>query len=143
VVLLALTLTLGACEGGSPFTPDTLPGPGGGNGGTSVGDGNAAVRILGTWEATIITFLPANDFVTERTTWIYRADTTCLRVVESEQFSEGIMRTTIRGCTYTLGQGIVRVLYDGATLPTLYPFSFPINDTNRLVLSGITYERIP
>ncbi len=142
MVLLALTLTLGACEAGTSFTPEYLPAPGGGNPGTSGGGGNAAVLIVGTWEATIITQLPMNDFITSETTWIFRADATCRQTIQTLQFSEGIVRTESNGCTYTLAQGVVLVLYDTATMEIGYPFSFPINNRDVLVLSGIPYDRI-
>ena len=57
-------------------------------------------------------------------------------------FSEGVSNTTSTACTYTLGQGVVLVLYNGAVLETSYPFSFPLNDPNKLILSGITYDRV-
>lgn len=142
-VLLALSLTLAACESGSPFTPDYLPDPGG-NTGTSGGGGssNAAILIVGTWETTVITPLAMGDYLTTKTTWTFRDTGACLQTIESRVFSEGVTNTTSTACTYTLGQGVVLVLYTGAALQTSYPFSFPLNDPDHLILSGITYDRV-
>ena len=142
-VLLALTLALGACEAGSPFTPGYVPPPGEGNSGTSGGGGTSAgVLIVGTWEAVVVTSLPDNDYVTTKTTWIFRSTGVCLQTISTLQFSEGVTRTTTSACTYSLAQGFVVVLYEGSTLPVSYEFSFPVNNTDQLVLAGITYERV-
>lgn len=140
LVLLGLTLLLGGCEAGSPTTGHPV-GPDDGTTGTS-GGGNAATLILGTWEATVILSLSDNDFLTTRTTLVFRADAGCRQLVESRQFSEGVTRTTIRDCTYRLNQGVVIVLYDGALQELTYPFSFPLNNRNVLVLSGLEYGRV-
>jgi hypothetical protein len=142
MVLLALSLTLSACTSGEPFTPDYLPDPGGNTGTSGGGGGNAAELIVGSWEATIITTLPANDFITTKTTWDFLANGNCLQTIVSLQFSEGITHTTSTACTYSLGQGVLLVLYVGATLPTSYPISFPLNEPDQLVISGITYDRV-
>jgi hypothetical protein len=143
VALLALTLLLAACEAGSPTTPDYLPTPGDGNPGTGgTGGGSAAAKFVGTWEATTIIDLPANDFITTETTWIFKANTECLQTIRTEQFSEGITYTTVRACTYSIGLGVVHVLYEGAMAATDYLFEFPLNDPDILILQGITYERI-
>ena len=142
LVLLTLTLALGACEAGAPTAPDYLPAPGDGNPGTGGTGGGGAARLVGTWEATTIITLPANDFVTTETTWIFKANTECLQTIRTEQFSDGIIYTTVRGCTYTLGQGVVHVLYEAAMAATDYLVEFPLNDPDTLILQGITYERI-
>ena len=142
IALLALTLALGACEAGSPTTPDYLPAPGGGNPGTGGTGGSAAGQIVGTWEATTIIGLPANDFITTESTWIFKANTECLLTIRTEQFSEGVIYTTVRGCTYTVGQGVIHVLYEAAMTATDYTFEFPLNDPDTMILQGITYERI-
>jgi hypothetical protein len=143
LALLALTLALGGCEAGSPTTPDHLPAPGGGNPGTGgTGGGAAAARIVGTWEATTVIQLPANDFITTETTWIFKANTECLQTIRTEQFSEGITYTTVRACTYSIGLGVLHVLYEAAATPTDYLFELPLNDNDILILQGITYERI-
>jgi hypothetical protein len=142
LVLLALTLALGACEAGSPTTPDYLPAPGGGNPGTGGGGGGGVAQLVGSWEATTIIDLPANDFITTETTWIFKANTECLQTIRTQQFSDGIIYTTVRGCTFTVGQGVIHVLYAGALGATDYTFEFPLNDPDTLILQGITYERI-
>lgn len=143
LALLFLTLALGACEAGSPTTPDYLPAPGGGNPGTGGGGGGGgAAQLVGTWEATTIITLPANDFITTETTWIFKANTECLQTTRTEQFSEGVIYTTVRGCTYSVGQAVIHVLYEAAMAATDYTFEFPLNDPDTLILQGITYERI-
>ena len=142
LAMLALTLALGACEAGDATTPDYVPAPGGGNPGTGGTGSNGAARTVGTWEATTIINLPANDFITTETTWIFKANTECLQTIRTEQFSEGITYTTVVGCTYTVGQGVIHVLYDGAMAATDYLVEFPLNDPDTLILQGITYERI-
>lgn len=142
LALLALTLAIGACEAGSPTTPDYLPVPGGGNPGTGGGGGGGAAQLVGTWEATTIITLPANDFITTETTWIFKANTECLQTIRTEQFSEGVTYTTVRACTYTVGQSIIQVLYESAMAAADYTFEFPLNDPDTLILQGITYERI-
>ena len=142
MVLLVLSLTLAACTSGEPFTPDYLPDPGGSTGTSGGGGGNAAELIVGSWEATIITTLPANDFITTKTTWDFLANGNCLQTIQSLQFSEGITHTSSTACTYSLGQSVLLVLYVGAVLQTSYPISFPLNEPNKLVISGITYDRI-
>jgi len=142
MVLLALSLTLSACTSGEPFTPDYLPDPGGNTGTSGGGGGNAEELIVGTWEATIITTLPMNDFITTKTTWEFLANGVCGQTISSLQFSEGITHTTNTACTYSLGQNVLLVLYVGATLETSYPISFPLNAPDKLVISGITYDRV-
>lgn len=142
LALLALTLALGACEAGSPTTPDYLPAPGDGNPGTGGAGGGGAAQLVGTWEATTIIDLPANDFITTETTWIFKANTECLQTIRTEQFSEGVTYTTVRACTYTVGQAVIQVLYEAAMAATPYTFEFPLNDPDTLILQGITYERI-
>ena len=144
MVLFALTLTLGACEAGSPFAPTYLPTPGDGTTGTGTGGGGgtAGVLIVGTWQVTVLTTLPANDFITTKTTWTFKANLACQQIVESLQFSEGVTHISTQGCTYTLGQGVLLVTFAGAALPVGYPFSFPLNNPDQLILSDLTYERV-
>ena len=142
-VLLALSLTLAACETGTPSRrttcpiPVATPAPPG-----EAASSNAAILIVGTWETTVITPLAMGDYLTTKTTWIFRDTGACLQTIESTVFSEGVTNTTSTACTYTLGQGVVLVLYTGAALQTSYPFSFPLNDPDHLILSGITYDRV-
>ena len=141
-MLLALSLTLAACEGGTSFTPDYLPNPDGNGGTSSGGSSNAATLIVGTWQTTVITPLPANDFITTQTTWVFKAGGACLQTIDSRQFSEGITHTTSAACTYRLAQGVVLVLYTGAALDTSYSLAFPLNDPNVMILDGLSYNRV-
>jgi len=142
MVLLALSLVLAACTSGEPFTPDYLPDPGGNTGTSGGGSGTAAQRIVGSWEATVITSLPANDFITTKTTWDFLANGNCLQTIVTLQFSEGVPHTTSTACTYSLGQNVLLVLYVGAVLQTSYPIEFPVNEPDQIIISGITYDRI-
>jgi hypothetical protein len=139
-VVLAVAI-YGGCAPGDPVIPGDALAPEDETGGSS-GGATATTRILGVWEATVILGLAGDDFETTVTTWTFRDDGTCLRVVDTRQFSEGVTFTTIRACTYRLNQGVVIVLYDDATEEIEYELAFPVNDRDVLFISGLGYGRV-
>ena len=140
MVLLAAVM-LGGCEPGDPVIPGSALPPEEETGGTS-GGGSAATLIIGTWEATVILGLTGDDFQTTVTTWTFQDNGACLQVVNTTQFSEGVTYTEVHPCTYRLNQGVVVVLYDEAAEEVEYPFSFPVNNRDVLILSGLGYGRL-
>lgn len=133
MVLLGLSLVATGCGGGG-FGEEAT--------GTS-GGGPSNSPVVGTWRAELLIPVGSDDYVQETTTWAFGSDDSCRRVIVSLQYSEGVAYTTLRTCTYRLNQGVVIVLYDDAMTEVPYPFSKPLNDPDVLVLSGITYGRIP
>jgi hypothetical protein len=142
--LLTFALALGACEGGDPFTPDTVP-PFDPNGGTSGGpggdDSTNAQLVVGIWEVTFVTPL-MDDILTERTVWEFGADLNCQQTIYSTLGSEGFTRVTRNYCTYQVVNFDIVVLFDGALEPVTFPFDFAAFDPDRLILDGFEYTRI-
>ena len=141
---LFLTLALGACEGGDPFTPEHIPPldtDGGTSGGGTVGDSTDAQLVVGIWELTIVTFL-VDDVLTERTVWEFGADLNCQQTIFSTLGSEGFTRVTRNYCTYLVVNFDIVVLFDDTLQEVTFPFDFAGFDPNRLILDGFEYTRI-
>lgn len=140
-MLLALVgiLTAALACGGVPREPTGL-GDGRGTGGQA-GGGGSAQALIGTWRNVFIIRLE-QDVQTSTTTWLFRADLTCQQTIVSESLAEGFPRTTVRDCLYAVVNTDVRVLYQGSAAPVVFSFGFVGLDPNRLVLSGIEFQRV-
>jgi hypothetical protein len=143
-VFLTLALALGACEGGDPFTPESVPPldtDGGTSGGGGVGDSTNAQLVVGIWELTIVTFL-MDDVLTERTVWEFGPDLNCQQTIYSTLGSEGFERVTRNYCTYLVVNFDVVIRFDDTLEEVTFPFDIAAFDPDRLILDGLEYTRI-
>lgn len=140
VVGLALVTLLLGCRGElrSPTSPglDT-PVIGTGGGGS---DGRSASPLTGTWTATFLITLPT-DIQQQTTTWTFRADGSCARIVSTYSTLEDRTLTTTSTCVWWADGSTVSVQYTGNTGAVTFAWSLAGFSPDRLVLDGVEYVR--
>jgi hypothetical protein len=143
---LVLILALAGCDGavrdptglGGGDGGGTTIGGGGGGGG---GGGNSGSPLLGTWETHFV-FQLSGDVQRHTVTWTFSPDGTCRRVIEIYSVLEDRTLTTEVSCTFRSGGSQVSVTFDGHTLAATFPWSLEHFSPDRLVLDGVTYDRL-
>lgn len=139
LVCLALGLATG-CEG-ALRDPTGLsqrdPNPGGGGG----GGGSGSSLLIGSWQVVFI-FQLNSDIQRHTTTWDFRTDGSCRRTVEVFSVLEDRTLTTFRDCTFRTGSGDVTITYAGNPATVTFRWSLDRFSRNRLLLDGVTYDRI-
>jgi hypothetical protein len=79
------------------------------------------------------------DIVTSETTWVFSAGGGCQRTVVSSSLVEGIPRTQVSPCSYSLAGGRVTVSFTG----TSGSVSFSVSVSgNTLFLDGVQFTRV-
>jgi hypothetical protein len=140
-LLLTLILALAGCEGAVRDPVGLGSGDGGGiiiGGG---GGGNGGSVLLGTWESTFI-FQLSNDVQRHTVTWSFAADGSCRRVVEIFSVLEDRTLVTAVNCTFQAGGDDVAITYEGNSSAVSFRWSLEHFSGDRLILDGVTYDRI-
>ena len=120
-----------------PF--DTSGGFTGGGGGGG-GNGGAAV-LVGSWRATFI-FRLTNDVQTHVITWSFQARGACNRTVAITSVLEDQTRTTNTPCTWRTNNTDISIMFGGNVGTVTFRWSLADFSPNRLILDGVTYDRI-
>lgn len=139
-LLLALALGLAACEGA---IRDPVGLGNGGNGGTigGGGGGNGGSVLQGSWQ-TVFLFRLSDDVQTHTVTWNFGNDGSCRRVVEIYSVLEDRTLTTTSTCTFRSGGGDVAITFEGSASPVSFRWSLEHFSRDRLILDGVTYDRV-
>jgi hypothetical protein len=83
-----------------------------------------------------------DDVQRHTTTWTFGADGSCQRTVEIYSVLEDrTLRSTV-GCTFQSSSGEVAVIYEGNSSPATFRWELEGFSRNRLILDGITYDRV-
>ena len=141
--LFVLTLTLAACEG-AVRDPVGLGGGDGGiivGGGGGGGGGSGGSALLGTWQTTFI-FQLNNDVQRHTVTWTFGAGGSCHRELEIYSVLEDRTLVTTVDCTFRSGAGDVAITYEGNSSAVSFQWSLEHFSRDRLILDGVTYDRI-
>ncbi len=136
-------MVLAACSSPETTAPSQqappLDFPAGSSGGGQVNETSA---LVGTWQRFDV-FSPdsGDDLVTQTTQWQFDAAGGCQRVITTTSAVEGIPRTTIRDCTFTLGVQEITLSWSDGAVQT-FTLTFAAFDPDRLVLDGFEYQRL-
>lgn len=105
------------------------------------GRGLLASGVVGTWQNVLVFDVPP-DFTRTTTTWRFTAGGGCQRVTETFSLIEGVPRSTVRDCTYTVEAAGLLVTYAGATQPVRLAAQFSGFAPDRLLLDGFEFLRV-
>ncbi|MEO8199950.1 MAG: hypothetical protein ABI679_05445 [Gemmatimonadota bacterium] len=147
-MLLFLLLLIAGC-GGDLRDPTGLEGfpnpPGGGTGTTGGGGGGGgptgSSALIGTWQAVFVIQLDT-DVQRQTTTWSFGTRGSCHRTVEIFSVLADQTFTTESDCAFVVGAHDVTITYAGNTASATFQWSLANFSRDRLVLDGITYDRI-
>lgn len=146
-LLLSLFLMTVSCRGdlrdpaGLEGSPDRPGGGGGTGGGTGGQPGTGTSLLLGTWQ-TVIIFQLDTDVQRHTTTWTFGSGGICHRTVEVFSVLEDQTFTTDSDCTFRAGANDVTVTYAGNTSSVTFQWMLVNFSRDKLLLDGITYNRI-
>lgn len=128
-------MALAACDNGDWGPLAQGPAVAGG------GRGGLASGVVGTWQNVLVLDVPP-DFTRTTTTWRFSAGGNCQRTTETFSVIEGVPRTTVRDCTYSVDAAGLLVTYAGGTAPVRVAAQFAGFAPDRLVLDGFEFLRI-
>ena len=112
------------------------PGLGGGGGGAS---GLTNTALAGTWE-NIQVFEFDNDITRLTTRWTFTVAGVCSRTTVTESLIEGIPRTEVRACSYSIGGSNLLVEYvDTGQTSVMAAF---LQSPTVLLLDQIVYDKV-
>ena len=137
---LVLVLAVAACEGA---VRDPV-GLGNGGGGPLVGGGGGGGGggvLLGTWQTHFL-IQTSNDIQRHTVTWRFGSGGACRRVVEIYSTLEDQRLTTPVDCVFQSGNGQVAVTFEGRSSAVTFSWSLEHFSPDRLILDGVTYDRI-
>ena len=144
-MLLALTLVLGACEGAVRDPVGLGSGDGGGivvgGGGGGGGGGGASGPLVGSWETTFV-IQTSTDIQRHTVTWTFSSNGSCGRVIQIYSVQADRTLTTSTDCTFRSGGGQVAVTYAGRSSAVTFSWTLENFSPDRLILDGVTYDRI-
>jgi len=75
-------------------------------------------------------------------TWTFTSGGTCRRVVSIYSTLQDQTLTTTAGCTFLSSGGQVAVTFDGRTSAVNFSWTLEHFSADRLILDGVTYDRI-
>ncbi|MEO8294448.1 MAG: hypothetical protein ABI613_02955 [Gemmatimonadota bacterium] len=145
LALLSATLLVGGCRGdlrdptGYSAPRDTSQvgaGTGGGGGG-----GGSSSELNGTWRATFLIELP-DDVQRHTVTWSFLPNGSCHRSLEIYSVIEDRTITTGMDCSFRVGSGDVTITWSGNTQAVAFRWSLANFSRDKLMLDGVTYDRL-
>lgn len=122
--------------GGEPRVPTDF----GDHQGTN-GRANGTSPVIGQWRNIWIVQVP-EDFQTWTTEWTYDADGSCLLRKTFRSLLLAFPQVTARPCTFSLSAFIISVQFLDTGMVQPLDFSFPASSRDRMILEGLTYDRI-
>ena len=144
-LLLALTLVLAACEGALRDPVGVGSGGDGGGvvigGGGGGGGGGSSSPLVGSWETDFV-IQTSTDVQRHTVTWTFSATGTCRRVVAIYSVLEDRTLTSAVNCTFRSGGGQVDITYEGRSSAVTFGWTLEHFSPDRLILDGVTYDRV-
>ena len=142
LLTLILILAVAACDG-ALRDPVGLGGGNGGGGGFigGGGGGGGGSVLLGTWQ-THFFIQTSSDIQRHSVSWTFNSGGSCRRVVDIYSTLQDQTLTTTVDCTFRAGGGQVAITYEGRTSAVTFSWSLEHFSPDRLILDGVTYDRL-
>jgi len=96
---------------------------------------------VGQWRNTLLIQVGADVQRTE-TTWTFDPDARCSRAVETFSVLEGLLRSSVRRCSYLVGAREIQVLYDDAEEAVSFAYAFPNHTQDRVLIGQFEFLRL-